>query len=185
MELFTARLRLTALREEDADALFGYRSNPAVARYQGWCPVTRAEALAFIRAQREASSAQRGRWMQRAIRLSDNDDLIGDMGVHIPVDLDASYEFGISIAPAYQGQGYAREALEAVFAFVFQTWRAHRMHASIDPRNIASAALLRSLGMRQEAHFLESLKLRGEWVDDAIYALLAREWLSARSDRSS
>lgn len=52
------------------------------------------------------------------------------------------------------------------------------MQASTDPRNVASAALLRSLGMCQEAHFRESLQLRGEWVDDVVFALLAREWSS-------
>jgi RimJ/RimL family protein N-acetyltransferase len=30
--------------------------------------------------------------------------------------------------------------------------------------------------MRQEAHFRESLLFRGEWVDDVVFALLAREW---------
>lgn len=120
--------------------------------------------------------------MQRAIRLSHDDSLIGDFGVHIPEDTEGSYEFGISIAPNHQCRGYARESLEAVFEFMFGTWRARRVHASIDPRNLASAALLRSLGMRQEAHFRESLKLRGEWVDDVIFALLAREWPSIRSD---
>ncbi|HUA81399.1 MAG TPA: GNAT family N-acetyltransferase, partial [Dyella sp.] len=113
MELSTARLRLTALRETDADALFGYRSDPAVARYQSWCPSARTDALAFIRAQQERPDDPRGRWMQRAIRLSDSDGLIGDLGVHIPTDPDGSYEVGISIAPAHQGLGYARESLEA------------------------------------------------------------------------
>ena len=28
--------------------------------------------------------------------------------------------------------------------------------------------------MRKEAHFVKSLWFRGEWVDDVIYALLAR-----------
>jgi RimJ/RimL family protein N-acetyltransferase len=33
--------------------------------------------------------------------------------------------------------------------------------------------------MRQEAHFRESLRLRGEWVDDVVFAMLAREWKAA------
>ena len=35
---------------------------------------------------------------------------------------------------------------------------------------------MRSLCLRQEAHFHESLRFRGEWVDDVIFAMLAREW---------
>jgi len=49
---------------------------------------------------------------------------------------------------------------------------------SVDPRNTASMALCRSLGLRQEAHHVESYRFRGEWVDDVIFALLAREWLA-------
>ena len=176
MEWVTARLRLDALRESDADALFQYRADPAVARYQGWCPATRWEALDFIRKQQDASIDTRDSWFQRAIRLSSEDALIGDLGVHIPVNSEGSYEFGITVAPSHQGNGVAREAGQALFDVLFGSLGAHRVHASIDPRNLASAALLRSLGMRQEAHFRESLQVRGEWVDDVIFALLAREW---------
>ena len=167
---------MDALREDDADALFAYRADPDVVRYQGWCPVSHDEALDFIRAQQAATLDKRDNWVQRAIRLPGSDGLIGDLGLHIPADADGSYEFGITLAPAHQGQGYAREALRALFDFVFHQLHAHRLHASIDPGNLACAALLRSLGMRQEAHFRESLKLRGEWVDDVVFALLAREW---------
>jgi len=176
MEWGTTRLRLDALREDDADALFAYRADPAVARYQGWRPASPAEALDFIRAQQQVSPALRDCWMQRAIRRRSDGRLVGDLGLHVPADADGSCEFGITIAPAHQGQGYAREALRAVLDVVFRQYGMHRVHASIDPRNLASAALLRSLGMRQEAHFRESLRLHGEWVDDVIYALLAREW---------
>ena len=183
MELTTTRLRLDALRESDADALFQYRSNPAVARYQGWCPASRDEASDFIASQQRASLDIPDSWLQFAIRLSTDGSLIGDLGLHIPAGADGSYEFGITIASVHQGKGYAREAVHALLTWLFQTLDARRVHASIDPRNLPSAALLRSLGMRQEAHFRESLKLRNEWVDDVIFALLAREWPAADAGR--
>jgi RimJ/RimL family protein N-acetyltransferase len=183
MELTTTSLRLNALSESDADALFQYRSDPNVARYQGWRPASRNEALDFIASQQQASLDIPDSWLQFAIRLSGEDALIGDLGLHIPAQADGSYEFGITIAPAHQGKGYAREAAQAVLDWVFHTLGARRVHASIDPRNLASAALLRSLGMRQEAHFRESLKVLDEWVDDVIFALLAREWLAADGGR--
>jgi RimJ/RimL family protein N-acetyltransferase len=176
MEFITPRLRLDVLRESDAETLFQYRADPSVALYQGWHPTSHDEALDFIRAQQQIALDVPDSWLQWAIRLAGDGTLIGDLGLHLPADEEGSYEFGITLAPAYQGKGYAREAVRALLDFLFRTLGAHRVHASIDPRNIASAALLRSLGMRQEAHFRESLKLRGEWVDDVIFALLAREW---------
>ena len=178
MELGTSRLRIDALRHEDADALFRYRADPEVARYQGWRPDTLADAQGFIRAQVDFSSPTPGTWFQRAIRLRDDGILIGDLGLCLSEDRQV--EFGISISPSQQGQGYAREALVALIAFVFGVLRAHRVHASVDPRNQASLALLHGLGLRQEAHFRESLRLRGEWVDDVVFALLAREWQDAQ-----
>ncbi|CAM5500726.1 GNAT family N-acetyltransferase [Rhodanobacter lindaniclasticus] len=180
MELTTARLRIDALRPADAEALFGCRGDPAVARYQGWRPADLAEAREFI--GRQSSLAVPTGWFQRAIRLRDDGRMIGDLGVNLPEDTKASVEFGISIASAGQGQGYAGEAVRALFGQVFGPWGRHRIHASVDPRNLACIALLRSLGMRQEAHHHECLWLHGEWVDDMVFAMLAREWY-ARAQR--
>lgn len=173
MELVTARLRIDALRAADAEALFACRADPAVARYQGWRPVDLAATRDFIDAQ--PLHPAHG-WFQRAIRRREGGMLIGDLGVCLPEAAHDSVEFGISMAPTHQGNGYAREALLALFARGFAQLGWHRVHASVDPRNSASIAMLRALGMRQEAHHCESLWLRGEWVDDVIFAMLDREW---------
>jgi RimJ/RimL family protein N-acetyltransferase len=181
MELVTARLQIDALRPADAEALFAYRADPVVARFQGWCPADLAEVRGFIEAQ--SSEPIPVGWFQRAIRLRDEDGLIGDLGLNLPEDAEGSVEFGVSIAPAHQGKGYASEAVRAVFEQVFGPFGRHRIHASVDPRNLACMALLRGLGMRQEAHHRESLWLQGEWVDDVIFALLAREWQATERHR--
>ncbi|MGN2244414.1 GNAT family N-acetyltransferase [Frateuria sp. GZRR33] len=173
MELTTDHLLLDHLHPGDADALYACRADPAVARFQGWRPASVAEARAFIDAQAEPAP---GLWFQRAIRLRDGHALIGDLGVCLPATPGDSVEFGISLSPAHQGQGYAREALHALFHQGFEVLGWRRIHASVDPRNTACMALLQALGMRQEAHFRESLWLHGEWVDDVVFAILAREW---------
>jgi RimJ/RimL family protein N-acetyltransferase len=178
MELTTARLRLDRLRAEDARDLFACRADPAVARFQGWRPRNEAEALAFIQAQ---AAPAPGLWFQRAIRLREGGALIGDLGVCLPATPGDSVEVGISLVPALQHCGYAREALRALFRQGFDVLGWRRIHASVDPRNAACIALLRALGMRQEAHFRESLWLHGEWVDNMVFAMLAREWPVAAS----
>jgi RimJ/RimL family protein N-acetyltransferase len=180
MEMNTPRLRLDALRPTDAEALFGYRGDPDVSRFQSWHPTSVAEAAHFIERQAGASLETPDSWFQRAIRLREDGALIGDLGIHLPADVEGSVEFGVSIAPAHQGTGYACEAVRAVFDLVFGQLGQHRIHASVDPRNLASMAMLRALGMRQEAHHRESLWLHGEWVDDVVFALLASEWRAAQ-----
>jgi RimJ/RimL family protein N-acetyltransferase len=180
MELSTERLWFDALRESDATVLFDYRADPEVSRYQGWRPATPGDAKSFIRNQSVLTQPSPGVWFQRAIRRIDDRSLIGDLGLCLSNDRQA--EFGITLAPSAQGQGFAREALAGLFRTLFGRLDIHRVHASIDPRNAPSMALLQAVGMRQEAHFRESLWFRGEWVDDVIFAMLARDWLEIRAE---
>lgn len=177
----TKRLTLDALRPDDAAALFAYRGDPEVARYQGWQPASEAEAAAFIAKQAAGAFGTPDSWCQLAIRSKANGELIGDFGVHFPPTTNDPIEFGLSLKPAAQGHGYAREVMSAGIDRAFRDWGYRRLVGSVDPRNTASVALCRALGMRQEAHHVESYWFREEWVDDVIFALLAREWLQAKT----
>lgn len=176
IRIVTPRLRMDRLVPADAALLFSYRSDKAVARYQGWCPATLAEVAAFIDDQTALEFGKGDAWCQLALRERDSGDLVGDIGVHFPASTQEAIEFGVTIRPPCQGRGYAREALGALLGLAFGEWGYRRCVASVDPRNVASVALLRSLGFRQEAHHVESLFFRGEWVDDAVFAMLAAEW---------
>ncbi|TFD78230.1 GNAT family N-acetyltransferase [Cryobacterium fucosi] len=57
---------------------------------------------------------------------------------------------------------------------------AHRVVAELDPRNTASAALCRRLGMRLKAHFVENEFFTGEWSDLRVFAIVGRDWMAAR-----
>lgn len=156
------RLHFDLLRCDDAAALFQYRADPRVARYQSWRPSSITAVQEFIAAQQALAAEAQGSWVQRAIRLRADGRLIGDLGIHVPCEPAGSVEFGITIAPAQQHRGYASEAVRALFAHVFGSMHRHRVHASVDPRNVASMALLRGAHMRQEAYHRESLWLREE-----------------------
>ncbi|WP_408631034.1 hypothetical protein [Micromonospora inositola] len=41
--------------------------------------------------------------------------------------------------------------------------------------------MLTRLGMRHEAHLVQNEFVKGEWVDEAVYALLAQEWRAGRT----
>ena len=166
VEIVTARLRLDALRDEDADALFAYRGDPAVSRFQGWKPASRSDAVRFIQAQQGVAPDTRGTWWQRAIRLRDSGELIGDLGLHF-VD-GATVEAGVSLAPAYQRRGYAREALEVMLDFVFGGLRKQRVVAFVAPRNFMCMRLLEGLGMRRDA----------DQDGEAVFTLDAPRWLA-------
>jgi RimJ/RimL family protein N-acetyltransferase len=178
--LETERLRLRPLLPGDGDEIFRYRSDPEICRYQNWEPESVAEVDEFIARMTALEPDIPGTWYQLAICERDTGRLLGDCGLRFPRRREYETEVGVSLAPEFQGRGYATEALEAVLAYLFDHLDKHRVFASADPRNHASLRLMERVGMRREAHFRESLWFKGEWADDMIYAMLQSEWHERR-----
>lgn len=176
----TDRLRLTEFAESDAEGLYRLRSHPEVARFQGWVPESLQEAEEYLEENLAADLEEPGQWFQVAIRSRSGGTLLGDIGLHARDPERGQFEVGFTIDPEQQRRGYGQEAVRAALGALFGDLEAHRVIASVDPRNGASMALLPKLGFRKEAHHRRSLWLKGEWVDDVIFALLAEEWRARR-----
>jgi RimJ/RimL family protein N-acetyltransferase len=171
------RLLLSPLVPADAVPLFAYRSLPEVCRYQSWEPTRVEDAEAFIAGLAGVAFDTPGTWFQLGVRLRRGGELVGDVGVHFIEDGE-QVEIGFTLAPRAQGRGFATEAVTALLGTVFGELGKHRVTASVDPRNEASVRLLRRVGMRQEAHLVRSLRFKGEWADDLVFAILDSEWSS-------
>jgi RimJ/RimL family protein N-acetyltransferase len=174
--LLTRRLILRTLRLSDAEAMFGYRSRPDVSRYQIWQPVDVLEIRKFIKKQKKTALDTPNTWFSLAIALRENDEMIGDIGFHFPENERTQAEIGISLSPAFQKRGFAAEALEAACRYLFQSMGKDCVYASVDPRNTPSIRLLEQAGMRKEAFFPGRMVIRGELVDDAVYAIRKDEF---------
>jgi RimJ/RimL family protein N-acetyltransferase len=174
-KIATERLLLTPLTAADSEAFFAYRSLPDVCRYQSWAPSCLQDAVSFIEGLEGGPFASPGSWFQLGVRLRATGELIGDLGVHF-VDDGRQVEIGFTLAPVFQGRGLGTEAVAALLGYLFGELAKHRVFASVDPANRSSLRLLQRVGMRQEAHFLQSVLLKGEWADDMVFAILASEW---------
>jgi RimJ/RimL family protein N-acetyltransferase len=170
----TERLRIRVLELKDKESFHAYRNMPEVYVYQTWGPSTIADAEGFIKKNLATIPNTANTWLQLAICLQD-DTLIGDMGIHFLED-DAQVEIGYTLSPDHQGQGYAFEAVKTIMNYLFLTLKKHRITASVDPDNQKSINLLMKLGFRQEAHFVKSILIRGEWCDDIVFAMLDEDW---------
>ena len=178
--LRTERLVVRRFRPDDAAAFAAYRSDPEVARYQGWdAPFPLEAAERFVAEMAAAHPDTPGEWYQLAVDVAGR--LVGDVAVHVDSGDPRLARIGFTLAPDAQGQGYATEAVTAVLGYLFGRGK-HRVSADLDARNARSAALLRRVGMRQEAHHVASAWWKGEWTDEDVYAVLAEEW-SARDKR--
>lgn len=178
-DILTERLQLRCLHPDDAASMFAYRSEPSVLQYQSWEPKSHHEVLSFITDMLKHEFNTPG-WYQIAIALRADGSLIGDCGIHVLETDSLVAEIGITIAPAFQSKGYAKEALNAALELLFEKLGRHRVFASVDPRNLPSMALMNSVGLRKEAHFVQSLWFKDSWADDVVFAMLRSEWSSMR-----
>jgi RimJ/RimL family protein N-acetyltransferase len=173
----TERLVLRLLQHEDVPAFAAYRSDPDVARYQGWdTSYTEADGERLVADQQGVEFGEPGPWVQLAAVDRVTGELCGDCAVRVEEPRTA--EVGVTFAPARQGSGLATEALGAVIARLFEQHDIHRVYAEADDRNTAVHRLLERLGFRCEARLVEADRFKGEWTTLRVYAVLRREWRS-------
>ena len=76
----------------------------------------------------------------------------------------------------YNGRGWMKQAVSLVISEAFNQLHLHRLEANIQPDNVASIALVKSLGFRNEGFSPRYLKIADEWRDHERYAITLEEW---------
>lgn len=144
--LETERLVLRRFQPEDAEDCFGFLSD-AEGAYWDCCKALTQMDEEY--AQRMELFAQRE--SQYMIVLKETGRVIGTVNVF---DDDSravdTMEIGYSIAPAYQRNGYAYEALSALLTLLQEELKLELVTAGTLPGNIPSINLLYKLGFRLE-----------------------------------
>ncbi len=144
------RVVLRRLARADLAAFQAYRRDPEVGLYQGWSPMTDADALAFIDEMVAAALFPAGAWVQIGIAERGGGVLIGDIGACVAAD-GASAEIGFTLARPAQGCGLGGEAVGLALALLFGRTGIARVEAVTDARNAASIRLLERAGFRRAA----------------------------------
>ena len=74
--------------------------------------------------------------------------------------------------PPFWKQGYAREGCQRILDLLFEDYQIHLIVAEIDTRNVASIALIESLGFQRVATKLNADFLKGSTSHEYRYELL-------------
>jgi RimJ/RimL family protein N-acetyltransferase len=162
--LRTQRLILRRPRSDDVAAMHAILRDPLAMRYWSTLP--------------HATIAESEAWVAKtidAINAGECDDffierdglLIGKAG------LWNRNEFGFLFSPAVWGQGYAREALQAVIDRAFRDRGHEEIRAEADPRNERCLRLLTRLGFRETGRAERTFYIGEEW-SDSVYLSLAK-----------
>lgn len=175
MKLETERLTIRPIEPEDKNEVFKYRSDRDVNKYQGWIPANLLEVETFIE-KLPLQINEPGTWFQFVIIENEIQKIIGDLGIHFIDKEGKQAEIGITLNKDFHNKGYATESVKKVIDYLFKDLNKHRIIASIDPDNTNSIRLVERIGFRKEAHFVQSLFINGEWVDDLIYAMIEKDW---------
>lgn len=178
----TPRLIIKAIQPESAATIYKYKSDPRVNKYQGWEAVSFESVFKFINDNLDTEFNLADNWKQFGIYSKKDDTLFGDIGLHFLNPQNGIVEIGFTLGYENQGFGYGGEAVKSVIYFLFTILKKHRIIASVDPQNTRSISLLKRAGLNQEAYFKKSLFIKGNWVDDIIFALLNEDYKPDESE---
>ena len=175
----TERLRLRPYRADDLDALHAIQSKAEVVRYLYWGVRTRdAVRDDLARRIRQDAIDREGDKLILALERRDGAGLVGDVNLVWVSREHRQGEIGFVLHPDHHGRGFAAEGAAVLLRLGFETLGLHRIIGRCDGRNVASVRVMEKLGMRREAHFRQNERVKGEWTDEIVCALLADEWAS-------
>jgi ribosomal-protein-alanine N-acetyltransferase len=160
-------------REDQAEFLKAVRRSRKLHRPWVAPPDTSEAFRRFLARGREAS--------RRSYLICSNGDdgLVGVVNLSEIVrgNLQSAY-LGYYAFEPYSGRGMMRQGMALVIQDAFRKLRLHRLEANIQPGNVASIGLVRSLRFHREGFSPRYLRINGRWKDHERWALLAEDWRS-------
>lgn len=173
--LITDRLVLRQLSKSDAPVLFKYCSSPASAKYGAWrLHESVDETKSYIKWL--LKSAKQGEYFTWGIVLKESGQLIGTCSYS---EVDSAFkvaEIGYGILNAYQGNGYAKEAVAKIVEYGFCTVGFQKMIARIMKENERSQNLVEKLGFCKEGFIKKGVYAHGNAKDIYMYGITDEEY---------
>ena len=169
MELETGRLLLRKPKPEDAEDYAALCNTEFVLRYNAMTPKdTEQVRQAFSRPREDIL----------LLELKERGVIIGEISI-----ADDSIRWGVDskelsywLGEPYSRQGYMKEALGAVIAYLFETENLECVSARCFAPNVASLALLKSLGFHQDGYVPRCVRgYDDEVFDDTLHSLFRKD----------
>ena len=173
MPIETTRLILRAPTPADVEDFMEFRNSEFVLRYNAMNPTTRERVLAQFQQDGDSETL--------LLEQKETGKVIGALFVNED-SLRwkvASKELSYFMNEAYTRQGYMKEALRALIAHLFKTENLTCISARSFAPNLASRALLESLGFHQDGLIPQCVQgYGGEIFDDILYSLFCGEFVT-------
>ncbi|MGR4990203.1 GNAT family N-acetyltransferase [Vibrio rotiferianus] len=172
-EIITPRLILKLIPSEEAHTLRDLLAeSPSLHHWLDWCDknITLKEAQDFL-------LATRLNWVKTeafgfGIYERKDNCLVGMAAVNELYHTFNMASIGYWVADRHQRNGFAQEAIGALAEFCFAKLSLTRVEIVCDPDNIASQALIESVGAQKEAIARNRFIFHGKPKDGVVYSLL-------------
>ncbi len=102
---------------------------------------------------------------------------MGEIKRHTTSCADIAYAVHVD----YWGRGLGTQIARLLLAIAFANPAVERVQGTCDPRNLASAAVLRRAGLTFEGTLRHDVHLRTGWRDSAMHSILRGEWTQQAS----
>jgi RimJ/RimL family protein N-acetyltransferase len=170
---------LRELRLSDAAPLFASLTTEEVARFISPPPSTVEGFEKFIAWTHRQRAA--GQHVCFAVVPRGSDMAIGLFQIRSLGGHFSSGEWGFAIAKEFWGTGAFADGARLVLRFAFDTIGSHRLEARAALLNGRGNAALRKLGAVREGILRKSFLRNGEYLDQALWTILADDWRDGRS----
>jgi [ribosomal protein S5]-alanine N-acetyltransferase len=149
------RLELTPLPGPALDALLAHDGG-ALERLTGVrfadpaAPPYMAEALPVVR-DRLRQAPEEGRWWNWLVVLGESREAVGSVAFAGPPDREGAVLIGYAMYPAFEGRGYATEAVRAMIDWAFDQPGVREVRALAPVWNTPALRVAENVGMRPVA----------------------------------
>lgn len=168
----SARFLLRQIQASDRPQIFAGLSNPRVIAHYGISYPTELATQEQIDWYAYLEKTQSGYWWAICDARTP-DRLLGTCGIYEIDSFNNNAEIGYWLLPEYWGLGVMHECLLSILHFAFDDLLLHRVHAEVEPANIASAKLLQKLGFVHEGRRRQAARRDHTYLDLDLYARLA------------
>jgi ribosomal-protein-alanine N-acetyltransferase len=159
-------ISLRSIEIEDWAAVHEWASTLAACRYQAWGPNTVPETKAFVAQAVSEWNHQPQDW--HVWVAEDQGSVLGLGELKILCRRWRQGEVAYAVHVNHWGKGLGTAIALSLLTIAFDSMDLHRVVATCDPRNLASAAVLQKVGMTFEGRLRHTMEIRDGWRDSSV-----------------
>lgn len=167
-KLFTQRLILRSIQDNDLQNIYRGLSDPKVIKHYGVSFSSLEETKEQMDWYRQLQENETGIWF--AMELKDSNEFIGAVGLNDISKEHQRGELGFWLLPEFWGSGYISEVVPKVLEYGFQTLDLHRIEAWVETDNENSQKVLTRLGFRHEGTLRDHEIKDGKFISVDVFA---------------